>query len=281
MGRLDNLDQRITPEVICEFNERVLAGLEVEPGVVPGQYRVHGVAVGDVYRGAPADDVPHLVGEMCEWLNRPDFLSDDPERRIIFAIVRAVLAHLYIAWIHPFGDGNGRTARLVEFLSLVVAGAPSAAAHLLSNHYNETRSEYYRQLAAASRNGGDVTPFLAYAIQGLVDQLRTQIERVYLQILNDAWQNHVHESVPGTSEVAQRQRNLVLDLTAVGQPLSIDDLAGVSPRVASAYGRRSPKTLVRDVNTLVAKGLLLKDAAGVAANTSVVLGLLPPRVVQP
>ena len=45
-------------------------------------------------------------------------------------ILKATLAHLYIAWIHPFGDGNGRTARLVEFMLLSRAGVPSPSAHL-------------------------------------------------------------------------------------------------------------------------------------------------------
>ncbi len=69
----------------------------------------------------------------------------------------ASLAHLYLAWIRPFGDGNGRTARLCEYLVLVTSGAPTSAAHLISNHCNKTRNEYYRQLQFASESGGDVT----------------------------------------------------------------------------------------------------------------------------
>ncbi len=42
--------------------------------------------------------------------------ADDRNNRVAAAILRAVLAHLYIAWIHPFGDGNGRTARLAKKL---------------------------------------------------------------------------------------------------------------------------------------------------------------------
>lgn len=57
----------------------------------------------------------------------------------MYAIFKAVVAHLYLAWIHPVGDGNGRTARLVEFQILLSSGVPSPAAHLLSNHYNQTR----------------------------------------------------------------------------------------------------------------------------------------------
>jgi len=78
-------------------------------------------------------------------------------------------------WIHPFGDGNGRTARLVEFQILLQAGIPSPAAHLLSNHYKQTRTEYYRQLATASRSGGNILPFIEYAVGGFVDGLKEQL----------------------------------------------------------------------------------------------------------
>ena len=55
---------------------------------------------------------------------------------------------------------------------LVISGVPAPAAHLLSNHYNQTRSEYYRQLGRASQSGGDVLPFITYAVRGFVDGLR-------------------------------------------------------------------------------------------------------------
>ena len=63
---------------------------------------------------------------MCEWLNGSAF-SGDGAMRIPVAIIKASLAHLYLAWIHPFGDGNGRTARLCEFLVLVTSGVPTSA----------------------------------------------------------------------------------------------------------------------------------------------------------
>jgi hypothetical protein len=54
-------------------------------------------------------------------------------------LIAAVVAHVYFEWIHPFGDGNGRTGRLIELKLLLEAGVPQPAAHLLSNHYNATR----------------------------------------------------------------------------------------------------------------------------------------------
>ena len=130
LGRYKSL----SPELIREFNRRILEDLTLEPHVVPGESRTYSVGVG-TYRAAPAADCDYLLGRLCAWLNEEP-PEQTPERRMAHAIVKAVLAHLYLAWIHPFGDGNGRTARLMEFQILVQAGVPMPAAHLLSNHYN-------------------------------------------------------------------------------------------------------------------------------------------------
>jgi Fic family protein len=141
---------------IEELNRIILNKLSLEEGVVPGEVRRHGVTVAR-YRGAPAEDCAYLLERLCQWLASPDF-APAGEFSIQTSILKAIVAHLYLAWIHPFGDGNGRTARLVEFQILICSGVPAPAAHLLSNHYNQTRTEYYRQLDHASRSGGDVLP---------------------------------------------------------------------------------------------------------------------------
>src|SRR5262249_51025126 len=159
-------DRALTPAKVREYNRLVLSGLKLEDGVVPGEYRDHWAVVGR-YRGAPPEDCGYLVQRLCDWLSGDAFRPATQSMTVAFALIRAVLAHLYLVWIHPFGDGNGRTARLVELLILLSSGVPQPAVHLLSNHYNTTRPEYYRQLDSASRNQ-DLRPFLLYAISGFV-----------------------------------------------------------------------------------------------------------------
>ena len=76
--------------------------------------------------------------------------------------------HVYIAMIHSFGDGNGRTVRLIEFYILLRAGLPDIASHILSNHYNDTRQEYYRQIDLCIRER-DLSGFVRYVVQGFRD----------------------------------------------------------------------------------------------------------------
>jgi Fic family protein len=120
-------------EDINRFNQLTLKELDLPEGVIPGKIRKYAVQVGN-YRGAPAEDCQYLLQKTCEWLNDKGFsLGEGYE--IASGILKAIVAHLYIAWIHPYGDGNGRTARLLELQILLDAGVPSPAAHLLSNHY--------------------------------------------------------------------------------------------------------------------------------------------------
>ncbi|MFA7364566.1 MAG: Fic family protein, partial [Aminobacteriaceae bacterium] len=114
----------LTVEDIFGYNRMVLDGLPLKEDIYPGEIRTFPVVAGG-YRGAPAQDCRHLLEKLCSWLNDPDDFHLGERNKIAAGLLKAVLAHLYLVWIHPFGDGNGRTARLLEFRFLLEAGAPS------------------------------------------------------------------------------------------------------------------------------------------------------------
>lgn len=271
-GRFD-----ITVDLLCSLNERVLRDLELDDHVVPGKFREVRVGVGS-YLGAPPDDVAYLSEIMCEWLNGPDFDVETADRRDAFLLtfLRAIAAHVYIAWIHPFGDGNGRTARLVEFGILTAAGIPSVAAHLLSNHYNLTRTAYYRQLDHASGSGGELAAFLGYAVEGLVDLLQEQLHRVHHEIFSYSWENLVHEHFRHRSTATgKRQRDLVIALGREGHPIPRDRLPEITPALAAAYAQKQSKTLTRDINAIVRAGLVERTPHGIRARPEIMFGFTP------
>jgi len=267
----------LTLELLCGYNRKLLNALPAGEGVVPGEIRTHSVVVGSVYRGAPANDCAYLVDRLCSWLDGPDFEAP-PGLETVYAVIKAVVAHLYLAWIHPFGDGNGRVARLLEFHILLAAGIPSPAAHLLSNHYNQTRGEYYRQLEYASKSGGDILPFLAYAVQGFVDGLREQLEYIWTQQWDVVWRNYVHEAFKNkTGESQDRQRKLVLDLGAHEEWIDVGKVVELTPRLAKAYAKKTAKTAQRDLNALVKMGLVERKGKRVRARHEVIRQFLPLR----
>lgn len=264
-------------ETIREFNRLVLNKLSLPEDVVPGEIRTYPVVVAR-YRGAPAEDCEHLLGRLCDWLNSETF-GPQQGTKIVYAVLKAMIVHLYLAWIHPFGDGNGRTARLVEFQLLISSGVPAPAAHLLSNHYNQTRTEYYRQLDRASQTGGEVVPFLSYAVQGLLDGLKSQLELIRGQQWDVAWRNYVHEAF-GDKKTASdiRRRHLALDLSKQPEPVPMDKLPEISPRLTTAYARKTRKTLSRDLSELLKMELVVKEAAGFRARKELILAFLPVKV---
>ena len=267
----------LTLKGIKELNTRVLHDLPLKEDVYPGQIREHDVRVGR-YQGAPSQDCEFLLTKFCSWLNSESFLPGE-ERRIASGILKAIVAHLYLAWIHPFGDGNGRTARLVEFQLLLSSGVPTVAAHLLSNHYNQTRTEYYIQLDLASKTGGDIVPFINYALQGFIDGLDDQIQTVQGQQFHVHWINHVYgqfRDKDGDTDI--RRRRLVIDLTEATEPVPIVHLRYISPRIAEAYAGKKDGTIRRDVNVLEKMGLIRRSYEGVEINREFMPAFLSPVI---
>lgn len=266
----------VTSELICEFNHQVLEGTEYESHVVPGRIRDYSVGV-PAYQGAPAKDCRYLVDRLAEWLESETFRSEDAEIRFALAVACAVYAHLYIAWLHPFGDGNGRTARLLEFLILAKCGMiPLPTAHLLSNHYNLTRDQYYRELAKASQTG-ETSRFLGYAIQGLVDGIRDQVKQVLEQHFKVTWINFVHETMRQfpSSAARDRQRSLVLAMSSdIATPKK--ELPELTAKLAGLYAKTGPRTLSRDINRLRSVQLVVKGSKGWRSNDRIIRAFLPP-----
>ena len=265
----------LSKERIKQLNKIVLDGCPLDDEkIIPGEIRKHDIGVMR-YRGAPWADCDYLVDRLCEWLNG-DAFTPQPGQEIVFSTLKAILAHLYIAWIHPFGDGNGRTARLVELQILITSGVPAPAAHLLSNHYNKTRNEYYRQLDRASQSGGDVIPFTLYAAAGFRDGLKEQLNRIFLQQLETTWQNYVYERFRSRHSLSDdRRRNLVFDLTSQPGPVLRENIPSISARIAAEYAKKTPKTLARDLNELIAMELIRKTPEGYRPNVEVLRGMFP------
>lgn len=264
---------------IKKFNLMVFEGQELDTDITPGEIRHHSVGVGR-YRGAPAKDCEYLLDRLCKWLNNGNFNQQD--RIIATGIIRAIISHIYIAWIHPFGDGNGRTARLVEFKILLAHGVPSAAAHLLTNHYNQTRTNYYQQLEYASGSGGDILPFIEYAVNGFIDGLKEQLEVVRGQQLRITWRDFVYDNFRNKSGVTnERRRKLVIDISEQHKPVSLKEMRHVSPRIAELYAKKTDRAISRDINHLVEiEELLVRKNGGYEPNWERMLAFLPERRLE-
>ena len=249
----------VSPELIREFHRQIGRELGEHLDAVPGQLRTDERVVG-TYRCPRAQDVPALLDLLCDWL-QDEFAQRDGPGAFTSAVVHAIVAHVYIEWVHPFGDGNGRTGRLIEFYLLLRAGNPDVASHILSNFYNLTRPEYYRQLDQARRSR-DLTAFIAYAVQGYRDGLLETLGRIQELQLETAWRVLVHDKFSRRSyrkkSVFKRRRELMLNVP-LHASVPLDELPTRAIGLARAYAALTEKTLVRDVQVLVDMDLLARD----------------------
>ena len=212
------------------------------------------------YLAPDHEDVPKLLDRLCEWLPVEFPLEN---RTLAGAIIQAIVAHVYIEWIHPFDDGNGRTGRFVEFYILIRAGCPDLASHLLSNHYNDTRPEYYLLLSRANEER-DLTCFLEYAVRGFRDGLLETLRQVQASQFKMSWMKLVHDRFANRKmtnrNTFSRQRALMLEMQP--HPVSIRAVRQISPTMEALYGNVSDKTIRRDLKALEEMDLVIEENGG-------------------
>ncbi len=113
------------------------------------------------YMPPKTKDVPRLVAEFMDWLNSDKIKEVNP-------VILAGVVHYEIARIHPFIDGNGRTARLMASLVLYKSGFDHRRFFALDDYYDENRSAYYVALKTVQAGKGDITKWLEYFTDGVL-----------------------------------------------------------------------------------------------------------------
>ncbi len=273
----------ITPELLKQYHRLVGGGLSAPFNAMPGEFAQSQRVVGG-YRcpppGQKKNQVEGLAQRLCDWLQKEfGFVSGKQSFRD--GIVQAVVTHVYIEWIHPFDDGNGRTGRLVEFYLLLRAGVPDICAYILSNHYNDTRPEYYAHLQKAQAER-QLTSFTAYAVTGFLDGLNEVWNIVANELLQKAWRGYVYDKLAGlkwSKPVFTRRRRLLLDMT-LGEPYNLDSIQLVSPKITRKYATVNISTVKRDIKDLTAAGLLVKDpkTGEISANIQALRNYYPDKL---
>ena len=271
----------ISPELIKRFNKMVGRDIGEAFGGNPGHFRRRNVTVG-AYRPPPFEEVEGLVNKLCDWLLREFHYGQ--EQNFDDAAIEAIATHIYIAWIHPFLDGNGRTARLLEFYLLMRAGVPNIASHVLSNHYNNTRTEYYRQLQNASETG-NLSAFIEYALEGFRDGLENINKIIHKNQTESTWKNYVHDEVEkmqddGKNERTMRRIRQLAYYIPADRFYSTEEIKYLNSRIAKEYINLSAFTLRRDLELLVEKKLLVMEKSKFSANYKLLQNFLPETSVR-
>lgn len=193
------------------------------------------------FEAPPAGRLEVETGRFLDWINSP---PKEP------ALIRAGLGHLWFVTLHPFDDGNGRIARAIGDLLLARADGSSQRFYSLSAQIQRERRNYYDILERTQKRSMDVTEWLAWFLDVLhraVDQAQITLDAVLVKAR--FWR---HWAALPLNERQVKLLNKLLD--------------GFDGKVTSskwaAIAKCSPDTALRDINDLLARGVLRKTDGG-------------------
>lgn len=221
------------------------APMQVVSGPV-GRERVH-------FEAPRAERLEDEMQHFLEWFN--DEAPTEP-------VMKAALAHLWFVTIHPFDDGNGRIARAIADMLLARSEGSSQRFYSMSAQIRDKRGDYYRILEQTQRATMDVTPWMAWflgcltgAIEGAQAALADVIDKArYWEKLREVALN-------------ERQRLVIRKL--------VDGFEGkLTTSKWAALTKSSQDTALRDIQQLVERGVLVRNAAG-GRSTSYALASRP------
>lgn len=245
----------ISEAEIKDMHRIITKNVESEKNL-PGVYRNHLVQVGDAAHGGIytppkiQKDIETLMKAYVVWLNGSEVSSLD-------AAVRAGLAHFHLGQIHPFGDGNGRTARLVEAYLMQAAGIKYVPP-LLSNYYYKNMDEYCRVYSLSIRNKeNDRTDFLEFVLKGLIESLQ-EIKGKITFFIRRLTLKDFYGILRNKKEITQRQFDFLMMMLENFKPIPASEVARSTP-YAILYRSKSDRTLKRDLKKLTEKNLIYFD----------------------
>lgn len=146
----------------------------------PGLWRTGPIFVTSPRGGPPAytgpehDAVPSLMAEVIDWLQGGDLDAH--------IAVRAAMAHLHAVSVHPFADGNGRIARIVQSLVLALGGVLAPEFSSIEEYLGANTGDYYRVLqqvqAGSYQPGRDAGPWVRFCVAAHIEQARARLEQI-------------------------------------------------------------------------------------------------------
>jgi len=251
----EEMGETLSPKSILELHRLITEGTLDDPSAAgrlqqPGEQRV---AVFDrdgdepIHIPPPAEQLPHRMRLMCEFANE----GDDGER-FVPPVVRAILLHFWLAYDHPFEDGNGRTSRILFFWLMRVRGYWLAEYLPISRLIRNAPARYGRAFMETEADGGDTTYFLIHQL-GLIAQAIDDLH-IYLR-RKTAEVKDVERLLHGTDYLNGRQLALLTDAVRDADASYSFDSHAMSHRV-------SHETARSDLRGLAERGLLTQRRKG-------------------
>ena len=247
-------DRPITKELICEIHRRIVTDADddhCQPGVT--RARDHNVIFGSPqHRGAEGgNECDGAFSAMVEAVQR-GFGEHD-------VLIQALALHYHFAAMHPFGDGNGRTARALEALCLQRAGMRDSTFIAMSNYYYDEKKSYLESLAEVRRLDYDLTPFLKFALRGISVQSQRLASEIRRHVSREVFRGLMHDlfgrlQTRRKRVIAKRQIALLEHLLTFSE---VDWFLFYKDVIRYYSDVKNPgKAIIRDINYLMSLGTM-------------------------
>jgi Fic family protein len=252
---IKEIGDTLTPDSVLELHRVVTEGTLDDPSAAgrlqrPGEDRV---AVFDrdedrmpIHVPPPAEQLPERLEALCAFAN-----ADDQDH-FVHPVVRAILLHFWLAYDHPFEDGNGRTARLLFFWLMHARGYWLAEYLPISRLIRKAPARYERAFLETETDGGDTTYFLIHqleVIEQAIDDLHLYLQRKIAE------QHDAEERLSGFDGLNGRQVALLTHAIRYPEQLYTYGGHATSHRVTHETARS-------DLTDLEQRGLLARRPGG-------------------
>jgi Fic family protein len=252
----EEMGERLTADAVLELHRILTEGTLDDPTAAgrlqgPGDERIAVVDALDgsvIHTPPPAEELPARLQALCDFANQREGESE----QFIHPVVRAILLHFWLAYDHPFEDGNGRTARALFYWHMRTHGYWLAEYLSISRILREAPARYARAFLLTETDEGDTTYFLLHqlhTIERAIEELRVYLERKTSEI------REVEQLIAGADGFNHRQ--LVLLGDAIRRP---DDVYTYQAHAASH--RVTHETARNDLHQLYERGLLRRRKLG-------------------
>ncbi len=197
----------VTEGIVRELHKITVQG--VRGGQAdPGNYRkIRNYVVNSrtrdvIYTPPPPLEVPHLMKDFISWLNSADEVSP---------ILAAAIVQFQFVHIHPFIDGNGRTARLLSTLILYKTGYDFKRLFTISEYYDRDRPSYYQAIQSVRENHMDMTAWLEYFVEGLRSQMKEIQEKGEQLIKQDGLLQKIKKKLKLSSRQEKGVKHIIIN----------------------------------------------------------------------
>lgn len=195
-----------------------------------------------VHYQAPArEQLDTGLSAFMQWFNQS---QHDP---LIDPIVRAAITHLWFITLHPFEDGNGRITRALTDRALAQADQQSILLYAMSEAILEKRNQYYRVLESTQKSGLDITPWISWFCEALLDALDKALGKIERTAFKAKfWLQHAD------TDLTDAQRKVLNRL------LDEDFKAGINAAQYQRVAKVSKATATRHLAALLELSILSK-----------------------